>query len=405
MVETLAAGAISNAEPHPPYPKTARQAELIALGNRMAEIAAAQADAHDRNNTFPHDTFEALRESGYLKLTVPVEFGGFGASPLELMLAQEHLARGSGAVALGATMHLVIVGGLAESRHWPPDLLERFMREVVNDGALINSAASEPDLGSPSRGGAFQTTAVRVADGWRINGRKSWTTLSPGLSYAQVQLTVHEVNGETSRGMFLVAMDSPGVDVEDTWDNASMRASGSNDVVFDDVLVPDSYRLPVPSGPSGPPGSQTSGWSLIGSAVYLGIAQAARDFAVQFAKERVPSGLGKPIAELETVQHRVARMDILLLQARSVLYSTAEAWQDYPELRESIGWQFAAAKYTVTNHAIEITDQALRVVGSAGLQKKYPLERYFRDARAGLGNPPMDDVALTSIGKHALDIS
>ncbi len=158
-------------------------------------------------------------------------------------------------------------------------------------------------------------------------------------------------------------------------------------------------------GATSPPASQASSWSLIGSAVYLGIAQAARDFAVQFAKERVPSGLGKPIAELETVQHRVARMDIQLLQARSVLYSTAEVWQDEPDLREAIGWQFAAAKYTVTNHAIEITDQALRVVGSAGLQKKYPLERYFRDARAGLGNPPMDDVALTSIGKHALGVT
>jgi len=196
-------------------------------------------------------------------------------------------------------------------------------------------------------------------------------------------------------------MTTPGVRVEDTWDNASMRASGSNDVDFNDVIVPDAFRLPAPSGPPKP---QASSWSLIGSAVYLGIAQAARDFAVQFAKERVPSGLGKPIAELETVQHRIAMLDILLLQSRSVLYSTAEVWQEYPHLRDAISWQFAAAKYTVTNHAIQITDGALRVVGSAGLQKKYPLERYFRDARAGLGNPPMDDVALTSIGKHALDV-
>lgn len=401
MAETLETTMISHPDSHPPYPKTERQAEFIALGDRMATVAAAQADEHDRNNTFPHDTFDALRESGYLKLTVPEEFGGRGANPLEVMLAQEHLARGSGAVALGATMHLGIVGGLADSRTWPPELLERFFSEVVNDGALINSAASEPDLGSPSRGGAFQTTAVRDGDGWRINGRKTWTTLSPGLSYAQVQLTVEEGDGETNRGGFLVPMTTPGVRVEDTWDNASMRASGSNDVVFEDVVVPDAYRLPAPSGP---PASQAGSWSLLGSAVYLGIAQAARDFAVQFARERVPSGLGKPIAELETVQHRVARMDILLLQARSVLYSIAEVWQDHADLREAIAWQFAAAKYTVTNHAIEITDQALRVVGSAGLEKKYPLERYFRDVRAGLGNPPMDDVALTSIGKHALAV-
>jgi alkylation response protein AidB-like acyl-CoA dehydrogenase len=196
-------------------------------------------------------------------------------------------------------------------------------------------------------------------------------------------------------------MASPGVRIEETWDNLAMRATGSHDVVFEDVFVPEDLRLPQAKGL---PASQVSGWNLLGSAVYLGIAQAARDFAVQFAKDRVPAGLGKPISELQTVQHRVAQMELLLLQARSVLYGTAELWDKQPEQRPDLGWQFAAAKYTVTNHAIDITDQALRVVGSIGLQRRYPLERYFRDVRAGLGNPPMDDVALTLIGKHALNI-
>jgi alkylation response protein AidB-like acyl-CoA dehydrogenase len=143
----------------------------------------------------------------------------------------------------------------------------------------------------------------------------------------------------------------------------------------------------------------------MGSAVYLGIAQAARDFAVNYAQTRVPTGLGKPIAELPNVQARVAEMELLLLQARTLLYATARDWQNQPAEREAMGWRFAAAKYTVTNHAITITDQALRVVGSVGLQRKHPLERYFRDVRAGLGNPPMDDVALSMIGKHALGLS
>ena len=115
--------------------------------------------------------------------------------------------------------------------------------------------------------------------------------------------------------------------------------------------------------------------------------------------------LGKPIAELESVQYRIAQIKLLLLQARSVLYGTAELWQDHPERRVDLGWRFAAAKYTVTNNAIQVTDLALRVVGSVGLQRRHPLERYFRDARAGLGNPPIDDVALTLIGKHALDLA
>ncbi len=387
---------------HAPYPQTERQAEMLDLGARMGAIAAEQADAHDRGNTFPHDTFAALRESGYLALTVPVEFGGPGASPLEVMLAQEELARGSGAVALGVTMHLGAMGGVADSRTWPTALLERVFREVLEDGALINGLASEPELGSPSRGGGFRTTATAVDGGYVINGRKTWSTLSPALTYGNVLLTIVERDGTESRGAILVPMATEGVRIEETWDNLSMRATGSHDVVFEDVFVAEDLRLPSPKGL---PASQVSGWTLLGSAVYLGIAQAARDFAVDFARNRVPAGLGKPIAELQNVQHRVAQMDLSLLQARSVLYGAAELWDKHPDARADIGWRFAAAKYTVTNNAIDITDQALRVVGSVGLQRRFPLERYFRDVRAGLGNPPMDDVALTLIGKHALGIS
>jgi alkylation response protein AidB-like acyl-CoA dehydrogenase len=402
MTVTLDGRTLPASAANPPYPKTERQAEFMALGDKLAEIAAEQADAHDRENTFPHDTFAALRDAGYLALTVPEEFGGRGARPLELMLAQERLARGSGAVALGATMHLVVVGGLGDSRAWPPDLLNRFFGEVVSDGALINSAASEPNLGSPSRGGAFATRAKWTPDGWLINGRKSWTTLSPALSYAITQLTTEEEDGTLGRANILVPMNTPGVTVElGSWDNMSMRASGSNDVVYDNVLVPLENRLP---GTPTQGGAGTSGWNLISSAVYLGIAVAARDFAVKYAQERKPTATGAPIAELQNVQHRIAQIEILLAQARALLYSTIETFENCPEHRKALAWQFAAAKYTVTNNAIQITDQALRVVGSAGLQKRFPLERYFRDARAGLGNPPMDDVALTLIGKTALGL-
>jgi alkylation response protein AidB-like acyl-CoA dehydrogenase len=395
--ETILAPSSSSA----PYPKTERQAEFMALADRLAEIAAAQAEAHDRDNTFPHDTFDALRESGYLALTVPEEFGGRGATPLELMLAQERLARGNGSVALAATMHLVLVARLAALRPWPESLLERFFREVVEDGALINSAASEPELGSPSRGGQYATRAVRAENGWRINGHKRWTTLAPALRYVVAQLSIEDADGELSRGSFLVPTSSPGFRVEETWDNLSMRATGSHDVIFDDVLVPDENRLPNDNQQGN---VDLQGWSLISSAVYLGIATAARDFAAEYAKHRRPSGLPGPIAELQTVQHRIAQIELLRLQARSVLYGTIETYENDIEARRAIAWQFPAAKYTVTNNAIQITDQALRVVGSAGLSRRLPLERYFRDVRAGLGNPPMDDVALTIIGKAALGL-
>lgn len=402
MTNTLLETALSASPPPAPYPTTERQAYVIELADRMAAIAAANAERHDRENTFPFDTYDALKESGYLALAVPEAFGGFGATPLELMLGQQRIGWGDGSVGLSSTMHHLQTAGVASNMQWPPELRERVLRDIVEHGALINSIASEPDLGSPSRGGLYKTTATREGDHWVIDGRKTFSTLSPALTWGVVLLTVIDGDAEPARGTFLVKMDSPGIQVDYTWDTMAMRATGSNDVIFDHVIVPDGNRLPqapgLPAGDLGP-------WNLIGSAVFLGVATAARDFAVDFAKNRRPTAQGgKAIAELQTVQHRVAQMDLLLLEANSVLYGTAELAERLPEERKSFAWRFAAAKYIATNNAIAVTDQAMRVVGSVGLFKSNPLERYFRDVRAGLGNPPMDDVALTTIGKAALGV-
>jgi alkylation response protein AidB-like acyl-CoA dehydrogenase len=383
------------------FPKTERQAEFMALADRLAERFAARAAAHDRYNTFPHENFRDLHEAGYLALTVPAAYGGRGADPLEVALAQERLARGDGSTALGATMHLLLIGRLAETRAWPEELFARLCREVVERGALINSAASEPELGSPSRGGLPATTAVRDGAGWRLNGRKTWTTLAPALRYLVVLAAVEEGAGPPRRANFLVPAGTPGLRIEETWDNLGMRATGSHDVVLEEVWVPDSARLPEDGATAA---GDARGWALVTGAVYTGIAAAARDYAVQYARERRPAGMTGPIAELQTVQHRVAEMELLLLQARAILYGTAETWVQRPECRAAIAWQLAAAKYTATNNAIRVTDLALRVVGSAGLARGRPLERYFRDVRAGLGHPPMDDAALTLIGKAALGL-
>ena len=153
----------------------------------------------------------------------------------------------------------------------------------------MNNLASEPELGSPSRGGAYAARAVRDGDYWVINGRKTWSTLSPALTYSTVLLGVEEADGSVVRGTFFVPMETPGVRIEETWDSLSMRATGSHDVIFENVRVPEDYRLgQMPGLPAANPG----GWGLIGSAVHLGISTAARDFAVDFAKERKPEALG-----------------------------------------------------------------------------------------------------------------
>jgi alkylation response protein AidB-like acyl-CoA dehydrogenase len=295
-----------------------------------------------------------------------------------------------------------MIGRLAATRVWPEEIFAAVCRDVVERGALINAAHSEPDLGSPSRGGLPSTTAVRTRDGWRINGRKSWATLAPALTYVHLLAAAVEDGREPRRENFLLRADSPGVRIEETWDNLGMRATASHDLVLEDVELPADALLQ--EGTSAVPGDGRDWGTFAGQAVFLGLATAARDAAVAYAKERTPNGLSGPIAELPTIQHRVAEMELLLLQARTLFYDTAERWQREPERREELGWRLAAVKYTVSNHAIRIGDLALRVVGSAGLSRRLPLERIFRDLRVSIGQPPIDDAALTIIGRAALGL-
>ena len=379
-----------------------RRAEFVALAGDLADRFAERAAAHDRDNTFPFENFRDLHASGYLALTVPEEYGGHGVTSLDLALAQERLARGCGSTALGASMHLGLIGRLATTRPWREPLFAAVCRDVIAHGALINAAHSKPDLGSPSRGGLPSTTAVRTGDGWRIGGRKRWTTLAPALTYIHLLAAAVETGREPRREHFLIRADTPGVRVEETWDNHGMRATGSHDIVLEDVLVPADALVPD-TGAAVPGGGRDWG-TFASAAVFLGLATAARDVAVAYARERRPNGMPGPIAELQTVQHRIAEIELLLLQARTLLFDTAERWQRHPEQRDDLGWRLAAVKYTVSNHAIRVGDLALRVVGSAGLSRALPLERYVRDLRVSIGQPPIDDAALTLIGRAALGL-
>jgi alkylation response protein AidB-like acyl-CoA dehydrogenase len=384
------------------YPKTARQAELIDLAETLAGPIAARAEAVDRAGAFPYENFRELHEAGYLGMTIPRDLGGMGANVLEYALAHERIARACGSTALAANMHLTLIGKIAEVGMWPTETLGRVTRDIVENGALINSANSELEMGSPSRGGLPTTTAVRTESGWVINGRKRWASMAPALTYLVTMATV--VDGDAPRrGNFLVPANTPGVRVEKTWDNLGMRGTASDDVVFTNLAVP-SEALVLVDGSEVP--GDGFGWSAFGgAAVFLGIGQAARDEAVRYARERRPNGMAAPIAELQTIQHRIARIELDLLQARSLLYATAEGWLARPEERNANMWRLAAAKYAVTNAAMRATDEALKVAGSAGLAAASPLQRFFRDARTAIGQPPIEDVALTTVGKAALGLS
>ena len=389
------------------YPRTERQQRFIDIASALIPALRERADQHDRDGTFPHENFADIRRAGLPALVIPQEYGGWGANLLESTLTMERLAQGDGSTALSFVMHVQVMGGVAELPRdgWPQPLFAQVCRDAVEHGALINSVATEPKLGSPSRGGMPETSAEPIRESgstsWLINGLKTFASLSPEMDYFIIPAALQDGSGHVAR---FVIPAGPHFEIIETWDSFGMRATGSHDLKIVNARVTDEQMIGrgAPS-PATTGKSPANAWFICTvGAVYLGVAQAALDFAADFALKRVPTALGKPIAELESIQSRLGQAELLLLQARALLYHTARDWDELSTRRDEMAEAVIAAKFTATNNAIEAVDHAVRVVGGAAMSRSLPLERYLRDVRPGLFHPLNDDQALLIFGQHAL---
>ncbi|CAN7752539.1 acyl-CoA dehydrogenase family protein [Paenibacillus sp. LjRoot56] len=374
------------------YIRNEKERTLARKAEGLASLFAMRAALHDQEGSFPFENFTDLREAGYLKLTVPQEFGGDGISLYELVMLQERLAYGDGSTALAVGWHIGQVLHLGTTRKWPEAIFADLCYSVVSDGTMINTFASEAASGSPSRGGKPETTALPTADGWLITGRKTFSTLSPILDRFVVSAFIPDEDGTAD---FLVHRTDQ-VTIVETWDTLGMRATGSHDVVLDGVFVDKTMRL------SGKGVDDGGGWLLHIPACYLGIAMAARDYALEFVHTYQPNHMNEPISSLPSVQHAIGEMEIELRTARALLYATADRWDQEKFNRPALKPELGLAKYVATNNAIKVVDLAMRIVGAASLSRKQPLERYYRDVRAGLHNPPMDSTVLHNLASAAL---
>ncbi|MDM5155381.1 acyl-CoA dehydrogenase family protein [Bacillus sp. DX1.1] len=343
--------------------------------------------------SFPFENIKNLKDIGYTTLTLPKDFGGQAISLYDFVLFQEKIAEGDGATALSIGWHLGIVKELAENRSWDPDMFSWFCEEVKK-GALFNRAATEPKTGSPTRGGKPETLAVRKGDKWVVSGRKSFTTMAPVLDYFIVSASIE---GREEVGEFIIPRHEKGVSIEETWDSVAMRGTASHDLVLQNVEIPERYFTDTMVPRTKPKGT---GWLLHIPACYLGIAQAARNYAIEFAKTYQPNSLNHLISSLPNVRKLAGELELELMQARTFLYQVASKY-DEVEDKQSLQAELAAAKYIATNTAISVVDKAMRIVGARSLSEKNPLHRYYLNVRAGLHNPPMDDVTLSLIADRA----
>jgi alkylation response protein AidB-like acyl-CoA dehydrogenase len=356
---------------------------------------AATAAAHDEDATFAFENIRALQDAGLLALTAPEHLGGQGADLPTALKVIQAVARGEPSTALVLVMQYLFQASLGSSRAgWPEALKARVVRDALRDGALINALRVEPDLGTPARGGLPATIARRTPDGWRLSGRKIYSTGSIALTWMIVWARTDEE--EPRVGGFLVHRDAPGWRIEETWDHTGLRASASHDVVFEDALIPLDHAL-SPQVPGAPPAPDAvmGVWSpVLTSAIYDAVARAGRDWFVQWLTERKPANLGAPLASLPRFQELVGSIDGLLLQNRVLLDAAA---------RGEIGAREAAlVKYLVTENAIAAVEKAIAASGNPGLSRHNPLQRHYRDVLCGRIHTPQGDVILTAAGKAAI---
>jgi alkylation response protein AidB-like acyl-CoA dehydrogenase len=376
------------------FVKTKIQSEWLEKLLPLEEAFKSHSREIDEQSKFPSENIQALVDIGYTKLTLPKEYGGEGISVTEMIFLQETIASFDGATGLTIGWHQGVVGELYEKKIWENAALSTFAEEVLK-GALVNRLASEVQTGSPTRGGRPGTTAVKKDGAWVISGTKSYATMSPALTHLLVTAWVEE---KERICVFVIDKDAHGVSIQENWEVMAMRGTASHDVILENVEVPEESLVEINDGPRG---NGLNGWILHIPACYLGIAQAARDYAVQFATQHSPNSLNGPISQLPNVQRLIGEIDIELMKARHFLYSVAEAYDDESR-RKLLTNELGVAKHIVTNSAINIVDNAMRLVGAKSLQLSNPLQRYYRDVRAGLHNPPMDDMTITKLAQAAI---
>jgi alkylation response protein AidB-like acyl-CoA dehydrogenase len=383
-------------------PLTPRQRELVELAGRLADTFAERAAEHDRENTFPVENYEDLRASGYLKLTVPEELGGGGATLPELVLAQERLAMGDGSTALAVNMHVSPIGQWASIwRDTRDEQLEELLRDVAAGKVIWASLTAEPGVANNLMDA--NTVAEKVEGGYRVNGRKIFCTNSVVATHFSFSARYDDPETGPRLMLFRAAKEADGFEFLQTWDTLGMRATQSNDLSIEDGFVPDEalvHSLPVNHFDARIL-KTVFAWAMpTFGCVYLGIAAGAMEIAKGLVRKR--SREGDPL-----VQASFAQMEMLLETARAVLWRHCEEVVSGAlfELGVQEGLARAGlAKVIPANNAVEIMRHVVDVTGGAAYMRRLPLERMWRDVQGGPIMPYNNHQALELLGATSLGV-
>jgi len=363
------------------------------------ERIAPRAADYDLAAQNPVESWRDLWREGYLAAVIPRAYGGLGLDMPTYAAVIRTLAQGCANTAMTLHMHSTVMrfvdalGTDAQKR--------RYFDDVVRFGKLFGSWGSEPAV-SLSRTFLMETAIRRVdGGGFQVDGVKHFCTMALGAAYYMVWCAL---DGEADMGkavlQALVPADTPGLVSDGRWDTLGMRATFSPSVTFTKVRIPEDATL-------GRPGAAiqvgvVESFGLGYAAIYLGVAEAALAFAVDYAKKRIVRPDNAAVAQDPTVQRHVGELDARLHAARLVLEDSAQRWGAADMVER--GLLGNRAKFVATEAALEVTSRVVQVVGGRGAYKEFPAERAFRDVRTATLMPPTVDRMLEAIGKSALGI-
>ena len=392
------------------------QQELIDRAYKLAMGQfAPRAAEHDRHASFPMDDYADLHTSGLLALCVPEKYGGLGADFETYCLVAEQLARGSASTALSYNMHaltMLMMGPLISEFELPPEVRQRHeelsaqrYREVVEKGVFYGQPHSEPvESGSPDPlevgGKRFGTRAERVDGGYLLNGHKFFVSSAGAADYYATPALLMADGPWEARTLYLsIPQDTPGMEFTGEWDPLGMRATVSRDMVLNDVWVPADAEI-LPPGVFGQLYRRRPHDFLGFPATFLGLMQAAYDFTIAYLTGQMPGSPGIR-EESPAGGYAVAEMLFTLESTRALYYRAISEEQLDPPV-ESVQ-RARAAHVQVQKGVVQVTGEAIRVCGGRAILKRFPLERYYRDARASaVMRPWTQDIATQQTWETAL---
>ena len=379
--------------------------------NAMGPAFATRAKAVDDDASFPTENYKDLADAGFLGLSIPQEFGGWGFSMGEYAMVGAEIAKYCGATALTFNMHnssmawsrfMYDMPNLsAEEKAAFAPLREKQFRRAMKERAIYSQPISEGGQNWTSK--PNQTQCRKVDGGWKINGFKKFASLAGYCDYYTIVCTevfegVEPRHEDTV--LFVVHKDTPGLTVKGEWDPLGMRGTNSRDLILKDVFVTEDDLL-MPNGIFGKTLPNWPHMMATLSPTYMGVAQGAYDFTVAYLQGKIP---GQP--PIDRRMYATKRVAVSKMYAR-LANMRALWWQAFSEAKGMPGkpevMRMYAAQYNVMEGVQEIAAMAIRTCGGQSMLKSLPLERMYRDSRCGaLMLPYASEIMEDYIGVLAL---